>query len=195
MSTEEWRAIPGHPGYEASDQGQIRSITRQLTNCIGVVKTLQGRILQPVLDTQTGYLRVQLGRRVRPTPVHVYVLKAFVGECPDNQEGLHNNGVKTINYPTNLAWGSQSSNALDRVRHGTHQQAVKIVCPCTHSLFPPNLRHRSDGYRECLACGKAHSFINKRGLTKTKIGLTEFKKIADGYYIQIMEGQKHAQNC
>lgn len=187
IDKEVWCPIPGHVGYEASNLGRARSVTRQLTNCLGVTKTLQGRLLHPILDKQTGYFRVSLGRAVRPTPVHVWVLTAFVGKCPEGQEGLHENNDKSNNGVLNLSWGTQSNNALDRVRHGVHHGATKTVCLCAHTLFPPNLRKRKDTYRECLACYQAHGFINKRGLTKSKIGKIAFKAIADRYYYQIME--------
>lgn len=184
---EEWRAIPEHRGYEASSLGCIRSLPRQITTCAGVTRRLPGKMLRPVLDKQTGYLRVQLGRYSRLTPVHVYVLKAFVGECPEGQEGLHEDGVKTNNDRPNLSWGTRSDNNLDQVRHGAHPHATKIVCPCDHSLFPPNLRNKKHNYRECLACSRAHSFVRGHGLTKTKLGKAEFKAIADRYYDRIME--------
>lgn len=184
---EVWCPIPGHVGYEASSLGRARSVTRQIITCAGVVRMLPGKILQCMLDKQTGYLRVPLGRGVRMTPVGVYVLKAFVGECPDGQECLHKNNDKIDNRLINLSWGTRSCNNLDRVRHGIHPNAIRVVCPCNHPLFPPNLRPKKHSYRECLACSRAHSFVNRQSLTKSKIGEVAFKAIADRYYYQIME--------
>lgn len=65
--------------------------------------------------------------------LHILVLEAFVGPRPDGMVGRHKNDIKSDNRLDNLCWGTQSENAIDRVRHGrgaqqklTHDQRLEI---------------------------------------------------------------------
>ena len=102
---ERWRKITGHPGYEASDRGRVRSADRVLSDG----RTAGGVLLVPTLD-RDGYERVKLGRRL--VPVHVAVLLAWHGR----PEGRHLNGDHRDNTPANLAWGSHRENERDKRR-------------------------------------------------------------------------------
>jgi hypothetical protein len=102
---ERWRKITGHPGYEASDRGRVRSADRVLSDG----RTAGGVVLVPTLD-KDGYERVKLGRRL--VPVHVAVLLAFHGR----PEGRHLNGDQHDNTPGNLTWGTHRENERDKRR-------------------------------------------------------------------------------
>jgi hypothetical protein len=102
---ERWRKITGHPGYEASDRGRVRSVARTLTDG----RTAAGVVLTAAPD-KDGYARVKLGRQL--VPVHVCVLLAFHGR----PEGRHLNGDQHDNRPGNLAWGSHLDNERDKRR-------------------------------------------------------------------------------
>jgi hypothetical protein len=102
---ERWRKITGHPGYEASDRGRVRSIARTLTDG----RTAEGVVLTAA-DDKDGYERVKLGRKL--VPVHICVLLAFHGK----PEGRHLNGDQHDNRPGNLAWGSHRDNERDKRR-------------------------------------------------------------------------------
>jgi HNH endonuclease len=62
-----------------------------------------------------GYLTVRLNGKT--AAVHQLVLKTFRGPRPDGMVACHDDGRKTNNALTNLAWGTPSSNQLDRYRH------------------------------------------------------------------------------
>jgi len=51
--------------------------------------------------------------------VHVLILTAFRGPCPEGMEGCHNNGNGTDNRLDNLRWDTRTSNQQDRLKHGT----------------------------------------------------------------------------
>jgi len=95
---EEWRDVPGFPGYQVSNLGNARS---------------RRRLLKPTPD-ERGYLKCYpFGR------IHRAVLLAFVGPCPPGLEGRHGIGGKLNNRLDNLSYGTHSQNMMDRVEHGT----------------------------------------------------------------------------
>jgi hypothetical protein len=118
---ETWRAIPGHQGYEVSDQGRVRHlphIQHRAHPKTGIAQEFRyaARILKPVKG-QYGYLWVNLdGKQIF---VHRLVLLAFVGPQPEGHETCHGNGDRGDNRLTNLRWGTKADNFADRERHGT----------------------------------------------------------------------------
>jgi len=108
-----WRAVPGWLRYEASDEGQVRSITR-------VPRGKPPGLIKPV-PMQNGYMMVTLcgddGRW--QVPVHRVVCMAFHGLPPTPQhEVAHGDGTRTNNRPDNLRWVTRRENMQDCERHG-----------------------------------------------------------------------------
>lgn len=106
LKREEWRIIPGHEPYEASNLGRIKSP--------------RGNILQPVVWGNRGHIAVRTGggRGARRYYVHHLILKAFVGPKPDGKIGCHRDDCKTYNVPENLYWGTYKENTADAIRNG-----------------------------------------------------------------------------
>jgi hypothetical protein len=102
---EQWRSISGFPGYEASDQGRIRSIRS---------------VIRPH-ESKTGYLSVKIciDGSYTHLKVHRAVLLAFRGRPKDGEVAAHNDGNKKNNTLSNLRWASRSLNERDKIRHGT----------------------------------------------------------------------------
>src|SRR5688572_26642217 len=117
QSTEEFRAVPGHPGYEVSNLGRVRSYwTRGVEKHIGN----QPRLLRP-FKNKLGYLAVTLAGG-RKKSIHRLVLETFVGPCPDGMEARHvNDNNPANNRLSNLCWGTRQENCDDKKRHGTHK--------------------------------------------------------------------------
>ena len=153
---ETWKSIPGHPGYEVSDLGRVRSVDRVRPYPGGYSKTLRGKPRQPSRD-RAGRLRVPL-----PSPeggtrtwlIHALVLTAFVGPRPEGMDGCHNNGDHTDNRLSNLRWDTKSENMLDAVRHGTHFNASKTHCAQGHEYSPENTIYRKQSGRGCRECAR-----------------------------------------
>jgi hypothetical protein len=99
---EEWRDVPGSPGYRVSNHGRV----------VGI----KGRVLKPGRHGQKGY------QAIRKTKgafyVHTAVLEAFVCRRPDGLEGRHLDGNHDNNTVENLAWGTKSDNMQDMIGHG-----------------------------------------------------------------------------
>jgi len=126
MIDPKWQPVVGFEGlYEVSDTGVVRSLDRiavytrrdQYSGRDLIVRRRHnGKILRAA-PNQSGHLSVVLGRG-KTRAVHVLVLEAFVGPCPDGCEGLHWNDDPANNYLSNLRWGTRSDNLHDAVRNG-----------------------------------------------------------------------------
>lgn len=131
---ERWKTIPGFETYQVSNQGRVRSKDRYVvvSGCRRTPKGFKifrkGSILKPWdlkhskshlqgLDAKC-YKQVSLGSRFRQS-VHVIVLQAFIGPCPEGMECRHLDGNPSNNRLENLCWGTRKENAGDRKRHGT----------------------------------------------------------------------------
>ena len=116
---ESFKPIPGHPGYEVSDHGTVRSLDRQITlrgsGGSLYTRSKKGQQLVPGAIT-SGYLKVSLSGT--QATVHSLVLLAFVGPRPEGAWINHRNGVKTDNRLTNLEYCTPKQNAEHAVHTG-----------------------------------------------------------------------------
>lgn len=118
---EVWKDIPGYIGYyQASNQGQVRSLDRIVDHSICKRKTIHGRVLKQARSRS--YLTVSLCKNGTEQTWQVgnLVLLTFVGPRPYMYECCHNNGNPHDNHLLNLRYGTRSENSLDAVKHGTH---------------------------------------------------------------------------
>lgn len=149
----EMRPVPAHPGYYVTNAGQVWS-THYWRKGGGV----RGRWLTPQVGAR-GYLTLRLkveDGRQRTRPVHALVAEAFLGPRPDGLQVRHLNGDRTDARVSNLAYGTQSENMLDAVRHGTHPQARKTHCPKNHPYDEVNTYiNPANGQRMCRTCRRA----------------------------------------
>lgn len=113
--THQMREIEGFEGYYIDTNGSVWS--RRSNN--GGLREM--RKLKPQ-KSGGGHFQVKLYKKKKPylKTVHRLVLKAFVGECPQNMEGCHNNGNVYDNNLKNLRWDTKRENQMDAIRHGTH---------------------------------------------------------------------------
>ena len=154
MDIEIWRFVHGNPHYLVSSHGRVQTVAHTTRGKDGRVLRIPERDKKLSVDVK-GYQIVGLtkdGRTFRRY-VHHLVLEAFVGLRGKGQECRHLDGDPLNNRLDNLAWGSVSENALDRVRHGTHHQASKTYCKRNHELTPDNLLPRQ-GRRDCRICAR-----------------------------------------
>lgn len=112
MREEEWRPVAGHPGYEVSSLGRVRSWNKP---GFGTTPRTEPRVLKPT-PAKGGYLRVGLSAR-RTRMVHGLVLEAFVGPRPPGLQCCHGDGDPTNNSLRNLRWDTQGANMADREIH------------------------------------------------------------------------------
>ena len=136
MDVEVWKTIPGHPKYEASSLGRIRS----------------PRTVLATSTTNAGYLRTNLGSKAQGL-VHRFVASAFLGPCPRGYCVAHKNGVKTDNRIENLKYATRSENALHCRFEGTDPcPLLKVVGgKPVYMMDPANRRFSARGERHGMA--------------------------------------------
>lgn len=121
MSMENWKAIPGREGrYEVSDEGRIRSVTRQINfkNRRGkeISFVRRGKIIAPVLERQRR-LRVAVAtgsekKRYVRYYVARLVLETF-GSPPPHKTIIHHRDGNHLNCRVeNLEWAVMKSPAV-----------------------------------------------------------------------------------
>lgn len=102
---EQWRPIPGHGQYEASDRGRIRNARTR-------------RVLKPML-TRRGYLKVDLGSRARNREIHRLVCLTWHGPPPvETDHADHIDFDRTNNAAENLRWLRAHLNIGRQLRYG-----------------------------------------------------------------------------
>ncbi len=124
MENEIWKDIPGYEGeYQASDQGQIKSLKREAlsrnwSTRQPFYRTVPERILKPGRYCKYGHVSVILRRGTNGQSVHQLVMRTFIGDPPEGMEVLHINGQPADNRLSNLRYGSRRDNILDVYRQG-----------------------------------------------------------------------------
>jgi len=122
-SKEIWKEVPGFPGYEVSNRGQVRSFKGRSPGGYKAagweLKSSPQRILKQRINK--GYCKVALSieGKLFNISTHRLVLLAFIGPCPPEMEACHNDGDRTNNHLCNLRWDTKRSNWGDRHNHGT----------------------------------------------------------------------------
>lgn len=137
------RPVPGFEGYYASNTGRIWS-TREWRGERG--RWLKGG----VHSKRTGHLSVMLAGTHHLT--HAVIALTFLGPRPEGLQVRHLDGDPTNNRITNLAYGTQTENAQDMLRHGTNYQASKTHCESGHPFDDANTYWRPKGGRSCREC-------------------------------------------
>lgn len=163
-SAATWQSIPGFPGYEVSDSGEVRSYVNNRWGLGGTARTLAQR---PVKKTEwSTYWAVRLtgddGRRVQRY-VHTLMLLAFVGPA-DGRVTRHLNGDAGDNRLSNLQYGTYEENGLDDVAHGKNHLANRTHCGQGHPFAGHNLMYRTDKprARKCRECSRLYAQKNNR---------------------------------
>lgn len=156
---ERWRPVVGYEGlYEVSDLGRIRTVART-----AVSGRKRKEIIRKPRISRGGYHRVALSRddKEREFAVHRLVLAAFVRPGQPGELGRHLNDQPTDNRLENLAWGSYSDNAIDRIRNGGNPLSSKTHCKRGHLLSGDNIRiefHKTEQgprpLRKCIPCAR-----------------------------------------
>lgn len=147
--SEEWRAVPGVVGYEASTLGRIRSLDRSYVDSMGRPRQVRGRVLTLSVNSG-GYRNASFGMQGL-RGAHQVIALTFLGPPPPGTEVCHGNGDKTDNRLENLRYGTASENSHDAVRHGVHPSASRTHCPSDHPYSDENT-YWSKGTRKCRTC-------------------------------------------
>ncbi|MGP5039144.1 hypothetical protein [Corynebacterium variabile] len=112
----------------------------------------------------------------------------FPGCLDDGSMALHKTPKRDNVAVWNLRPGTQSENMQDAVRHGTHNESRKTLCPAGHPLIGENLRKSvlARGGRGCRACDNAHVKVRDAKRRKGVDIADQFRRIADEYCDQYL---------
>lgn len=119
---EQWRDVVNYEGfYQVSNLGQVRSVDRVVPHARCGELKVKGRILR-LSPASRGYFTVHLCQKgtQRTVYVHQLVAIAWIGPYPNGQQVRHGSNGKLDNSISNLCYGTQSEDGLDRRRDGTH---------------------------------------------------------------------------
>lgn len=175
---EVWKPVVGYEGrYDVSDLGRVRSLDRveeylrqdQYSGRTLVIRRFhRGRLLRAG-RTASGHLSVVLGRG-QTKQVHVLVLEAFVGPCPEGLECCHHDDDPSNNRLGNLRWGTRSDNLNDAVRNGKKPIGEQHYFAKLKAADIPKIR------RECQASrGSISRIARQYGVNETTI-----RQVRDG---------------
>ncbi|MGC9439301.1 HNH endonuclease [Streptomyces sp. WG5] len=116
---ELWKPIPNFDGYEASNQGRIRS-WRKAGPGLGF-RSDRPKVLKPKVD-RYGYFVISPSKEGKRSTcvVHRLVYSAFNGPIPEGLVIRHLDGDQKHNTPENLGVGTVRDNKADSIKHGTH---------------------------------------------------------------------------
>lgn len=116
---EGYRLVSGLPGLAVSPTGVVQSCLRRGRRQSSRRGEVAYRPVWRVMAqgvTDDGYRVVHSSTQL----VHRLVLLAYVGLPAPGQVTRHLDGNPGNNAISNLAWGTESENAQDRIRHGRH---------------------------------------------------------------------------
>lgn len=151
---EKWKDIPGYYGlYQASTEGKVRSITREIVRCDGIAQIHTGKILSPCVNA-SGYLVVSLRKDggAKSYLVSRLVAATFISNPENLPEVNHKNEIKTDNHIANLEWVGRKENCNYGTRNYRHSLFMKEVRGERHSHPSPVL---------CTTTGKRFSCIRE----------------------------------
>lgn len=112
MADQTWATVPYFPAYEVSTLGAVRSNHRGSKLLKPMMTGAKGRQYETVMLCNAGTKRI--------VKVHVLVLEVFVGARPTGCVACHKDDNRRNNSVDNLYWGTQKTNARDRVRNRHH---------------------------------------------------------------------------
>lgn len=168
---EIWKDIPGHPGYQASNLGRIKSLNYN--------KTGRPKLLS-VNKFSTGYLRVaiQCDKKSKSFAVHRLVALSFVPNPYGKPQVNHIDGDRTNNIATNLEWvtSRENINHMHRVLknrpyflksgRGLGWQRKAVRCVETGEIFPSI----SSAAKSIGVCDRAISQLLKKPANRHTAG-------------------------
>lgn len=151
--TEEWRSVVGHPMYEVSNLGNVRSWKNGR----------YGSRLTPKPHARSidkfGYWRVMFTENNKSYQclLHAVMLTAFVGPRPTTEpdgrwEGAHLDGNPLNCHLSNLQWVTHRENESHKELHGTMSRGERIGTARLTERLVVEIRAR-------LAGGESHGSI------------------------------------
>jgi hypothetical protein len=120
---ETWKEIKDYEGYEVSNFGNIKSLSKKI-KCKNGFRITKEKVLK-LKKTKQGYLSIQLKNKGNHFLIHRIVASHFIDNAKDKPQVNHINGIKHDNRVENLEWCNQSENQI-------HAYKNKLQIPSLH---------------------------------------------------------------
>jgi len=168
---EVWKFVPEYEGlYEASNQGRIKSVRRQIKGPRGCTIIKKEKILVPWKINKSGHSQVALYKNgsIKQKYIHYLVLITFVGPCPIGMECRHLNGNPSDNrWPENIIWGTRKENAQDKIKHGKSLQGEKCHLTKLTSENVLEIKRQLKNGETCLKISKEYG-VSREAISAIK---------------------------
>lgn len=175
---ENWRAIADYPGYQVSDQGNVRrsALYDEEGRMVYEAKLLAVSLSGTKRDKEGNYytryhdvsLRVGTDLR-RHAKVHHLVAGAFIGPRPAGMVICHNNSDPLDNRVDNLRYDTQASNIVDmHEARGGHHEGLKTECLNGHDITNPDNVYANSPGRKCKTCQRKRALDRHARLREQK---------------------------
>lgn len=154
---EIWKTIPQYPYHEASNMGNIRSISRPVKHSrTGNLFLKKGKVLAK-RKNNCGYLRVGLASDglVKWELVHRLVANAWIPNPKNKRTINHKDADKTNNCKANLEWNTHKENIKHAKDNGLRNPAKGIQFKTRVKFDESSIRI----IRECFSAGYKHENI------------------------------------
>lgn len=160
-----WLECVGFPGYEVSDEGQVRKVAPWASMPANHVLSQR--------PNNRGYPRVRFkaGGQLRSPLVHRLVARAFIGECPAGFECNHKNLDRADPMLANLEYVRAGENIAHSHSENTQRRTPRGV---THPWAKLTAEQASAIRESPLSCAKlaARYSVTRQSVWAVKAGLT-----------------------
>lgn len=135
---EIWKPIEGHPFYEVSNLGRVRSLDQPVESRPGVSYVKPGTILKLQVP-RNKYPIVAFGKKRHL--VHRLVAKVFLPPPTSDEQNTvnHKDGTRNNNVPSNLEWATMAENHT----HAFRTLGRKPTTPMEKSTMIGGVRYAS----------------------------------------------------
>ena len=120
---EIWETIENYEGYQISNFGNVKSLSKKI-KCKNGFRVTKEKILK-LKKTKEGYLSVQLKNKGKHFSIHRLVALNFICNLNNKPQVNHINGIKHDNRVVNLEWCTRSENQI-------HAYKNKLQIPSLH---------------------------------------------------------------
>lgn len=129
---ELWKPIKDFPGYEISDQGNVRSYWAHSNNGeLGGIYSYIGKEPKNLIpwDDGNGYLVIKLSKdgNQHHRKIHRLIAEAFIPNPKELPVVRHLDDNPRNNSIENLAWGTQKDNMQDSIKNGKHYDNTSLA--------------------------------------------------------------------